>query len=82
MFYNPNATKQEVDTAGENAMALIYGGNNNEDIDSLRYKIFTRKVSAAMSFVKPHDIPPTSAALVHHSRRVYLQVTKIINLRK
>ena len=82
VFYNPNATKQEVDTAGENAMALIYGGNNNEDIDSLRYKIFTRKVSAAMSFVKPHDIPPTSAALVHHSRRVYLQVTKIINLRK
>ena len=70
VFYKSNATNQEVDTAGEKAIALIYGGNSNEDIKSLRYKIFTRKVSAATSFVKPHEIQPTSAALLHHSRRV------------
>jgi hypothetical protein len=69
-FYKSNATNGVVDTAGEKAIALIYGGNSNEDIKSLRYKIFTRKVSAATSFVKPHEIQPTSAALVHHSRRV------------
>lgn len=63
-------------------MTLIYGGNNNEDINSLRYKIFTQKVSAATSFVNPHDIPPISAAFVHHSRRVYPQVTKILNFNK
>jgi hypothetical protein len=78
VFYKSNATKEQVDTAGEKAMTLIYGGNSNEDINSLRYKIFTRKVSAATSFVKPHDIPPTSTALLHHSRRVYVQVTKIL----
>jgi hypothetical protein len=41
VFYKSNATKEEVDTAGAKTMTLIYGGNHHEDIDPLRYKIFT-----------------------------------------
>ncbi len=74
VFYEQNTTQKQVDIAGEKAMVIIYGGHVDEGIDSLRFKIFTRKVSTACTFVKPHDIPPTSAALLHHSRRVYLQV--------
>ena len=73
-FYEKNIARNEIMNAGEMAMIIIYGGPIHEGINTLRYKIYQRKISVANSLVDPQEIPPTSAALKFHSQRVYYQV--------
>ena len=76
IFYNKNCTKNEIDAAGESAMNVVYCGSPSDNIDTLRYQKFTKKVLAASlsTSVNPEDLPPTSAAMKFHSRRTYFQV--------
>lgn len=74
VFYQPMSSQEEVATAGEQALAILYGGSKTDQLDHLRYKIFQKRVSVAKSFVRPQDLPPTSAAAKHHSLRVFYQV--------
>ena len=60
--------------AGENALVELYGGKRGEELDSLRYRRFYEKVTTRGHQIRPHDLPPTSAAAKYHSLRVFLQV--------
>jgi hypothetical protein len=64
----------EAEAAGETALVLLYGGNEPDKIDDLRYRTFCRKVALGTTFVQVNTLPPTSAAARFHSHRVYWQV--------
>ena len=60
--------------AGERALVSLYGGANEEGLDSLRYRRFCDNISKGSSHVEPRTLPPTSAAAMYHSLRVYNHV--------
>ena len=49
-------------------------GKPSDTLDALRVYQFFQKVSSSTVAVKPHNLPPTSAAAKYHSLRVYHQV--------
>ena len=67
-------SKEDVIFAGEKALVLLDSGSYAEGFDSLKYKLFSNKVSKSTSPVDPQSLPPTSAAGKYHSLRVYYQV--------
>jgi hypothetical protein len=74
VFSNVGSTKQEIATAGEEALLCLYNAKPGEKLDFLRYKCFCEKVAASTKYVEPKSLPPTSAAAQQHSYRVYSQV--------
>ena len=46
MFMNPNASQDEIVKSGEEVIVSLYGGIIYEGLNFLRYRKFTRKVSA------------------------------------
>ena len=65
---------ETVQSAGEKALVMMYGGNPSESLDALRYRLFCSKVAVETTFVQVHTLPPTSVVTRFHSLRVYLQV--------
>ena len=59
---------------GEIAMVILFGGNSPEKLDSLRLSIFYQTVAGSVTFVKPENLPPTSAATRYYSLRTYHQI--------
>lgn len=59
---------------GETAMLAVYRDKMTDRLYLYRYNVFQRQVHDANTFVNPRDLPPTSAATKHHSRRIYNQV--------
>ena len=57
--------------AGERALVSLYGGTKEEGLDVLRYRRVCDKISKGTSHVEPRTLPPTSAATMYHSLRVY-----------
>jgi hypothetical protein len=45
MFMNPNTSQDEIVKSGEEVIVSLYGGIIYEDLNFLRYRKFTRKVS-------------------------------------
>ena len=74
VFNNEDATKGDIIEAGEKALVCLYNGRSDESLDSLRYSRFCQKITTGTSSVQPECLPPTSAAAVYHSLRVYHQV--------
>ena len=71
VFFKPDATKEEIIEAGEEALVVLYKGHAGECLDSLRYRKFCQKLSTGKSFVQPEVLLPTSAAASYHSLRSY-----------
>ena len=44
VFMQENANKDDIISAGEKALVLLYNGNSGDDLDALRYKPFQEKV--------------------------------------
>ena len=74
IFDKADASKDEIIAAGEKSLVLLYKGQSDDTLDSLRYAKFCQKISTGNSFVQPECLPPTSAAASYHSLRVYHQV--------
>ena len=74
VFNDKDATKSDIIVAGEKSLVCLYNGRSEESLDSLRYSRFCQKITTGTSFVQPECLPPTSAAAVYHSLRVYHQV--------
>lgn len=74
VFDSPSASKSEIVTAGEKALVYLYGGKDNDRLDSLRYKRFCEKVATRTLHIEPQNLPPTAGATMYHSLRVYFQV--------
>ena len=66
--------KEDIIVAGEIALVSLYGGAKEEGLDVLRYRRFCDKISKGTSHVEPLTLPPTSAAAMYHSHRVYYHV--------
>ncbi|MEW8547735.1 MAG: hypothetical protein AB2693_29860 [Candidatus Thiodiazotropha sp.] len=64
----------EIIKYGERAMVILFGGKPEEKLDSLRLSIFYQKVAGSVKFIKPENLPPTSAATRYHSLRTYHQI--------
>lgn len=73
IFNSVEATKEELVKAGEKAFVHLYGGRDEEGLDKLRYRKFCEKLKGT-SHIQPQTLPPTFAASVYHSLRVYFQV--------
>ena len=74
VFNNKDVTKSNITVAEEKSLVCLYNGRSEESLDSLRYSRFCQKITTGTSFVQPECLPPTSAAAVYHSLRVYHQV--------
>lgn len=74
IFNKDKVTKAKIIEAGESAVVHLYKGKRSEHLNSLRLQHFFDKVNSSTTCVQPHAIPPTSAAIKHHSLRVYMQV--------
>ncbi len=72
VFFDKESTIDQVIEAGETAYLVIYNGDKS--IDELRLRKYREKVVTNSTHVEPKQLPPTSAALHHHSMRVYHQV--------
>ena len=73
-FTSRGVSHAEIKKLGSQAMAVIFGGESTSSLAAMRYKIFTKKVAAAKSFVTPERLPPTESATKFHCLRVYYQV--------
>lgn len=71
--------REQVLSAGEEAITCLYGGRAGEGLDTLRHRRFCEKVSASTSSVQVHSLPPTSASASYHSARVYFQIHEWID---
>jgi 5'-3' exonuclease len=74
VFRSKRATKDDIITAGEKAMAIVYKWNPSDSLDVVRYRRFQALVTTRNKAVLPNMLPPTSAATKYHSLRVYHQV--------
>ena len=71
VFNQIGQAKEDIIVAGERALVSLYGGAKDEGLDVLRYRPFCDKIYKSTSHVDPHTRPPTSAAAMYHSLRVY-----------
>ena len=74
VFNDIPGSKDDIITVGIRAIACLYNGKPEDNLDSLRHKKFCEKVATKVSHVLPQTIPPTSSAAKFHSLRVYFQI--------
>ncbi len=74
MFNQIGQAKEDIIVAGERALVSLYGGAKEEGLDVLRYRQFCDKIYKGTPHVKRRTLPPTSAAAMYHSLRVYYHV--------
>ncbi len=69
--FSNDASLDDIVLAGEMALSCLYGSSSSEGLDAVRYIHFSEKVTRRTTNVHLHSIPPTAAAAVYHSARVY-----------
>ena len=72
--FQSSSTREEVTTAGENALVLLLNGKCRQSLDLLRYQRYQERLATKSSKVDAKGLPPTSAAVKYHSLRVHAQV--------
>ena len=73
VFNKPLASQAEIGIVGINLFILLYGGKNEDSLQSLRYTMHM-KMATSSSKIKTSKLPPTEQSAWFHSLRVYLQV--------
>ena len=71
VFNNPQASKADLISVGEDALVALYKGRPGDKPDPLRLRKFHQKVIDSKSVVDPKVLPPVS--VTYHSLRVYLE---------
>lgn len=74
VFNSESSTADQVTTAGEKALLVLYGGKPEDTLNTLRYKKFCEKTATKTTQLQSEVLPPTVAAARFHSLRVYLQI--------
>ena len=67
MFGDRFASIDDIVGARERVLLVLYGYLDISILDTARKAIFHRKVSTAISFVHPQELPLTQAAAEYHS---------------
>ncbi|CAG9817157.1 unnamed protein product [Phaedon cochleariae] len=76
VFNSPNATPDDIATAGEMFIMSLYPGKTSDDLGKRRFQMYV-KINSRLPANKKFDLaqlPPTSSSSREHSLRVYLQV--------
>ena len=76
--FSNDASLDDIVLAGEMALWCLYGSSSSEGSDAVRCRHFTEKVTRRTTNVHLHSLPPTAAAAVYHSVRVYFYVPEWI----
>lgn len=79
-FYDENADPDGIDAAGEKIFVAIYGGQPDEELNTLRYNYFARSVTKSKFNLS--SLPASKAAARQHSLRCYHQVQKWLGCEK
>ena len=58
-FLLPNQAKNVIEDLGKKVIPVMFGGKNTDSLASLRYKLLSKKIVSATSFVCPEHLPPT-----------------------
>ena len=74
IFMVANRTDEEIEKAGNEALAIIYGCKPGMDLNFERASRSSEKVFSSSCYLPPEHLPPTSDAARFHSYKVYLQV--------
>lgn len=74
VFMDADRSHDEIEKAGNEALATLYGAPQGSDLNFERAAKFSEKVVSSSSYLPPERLPPTSDAGRFHSYRVYLQV--------
>ena len=74
IFNNSTSSPDDAAAVGEKALGAIYGDNETNSINTLRYRTFINKVAKNTVSVKAQSLPPSAATTKFHSLRVYFQV--------
>lgn len=74
IFCDQSGSKEALELAGERLLVRLYGGKSTENLDSLRFRLFSQKLVSSTQHVKPEVLPPTSDAARFHFHRVFLQI--------
>ena len=69
VFMLPTSSKKDIETAGEEALLVIYGCTSSVTLDAARVTKFLQKVATSTQYVSPEKLPPTSDAAAFHSYR-------------
>ncbi|CAG9820194.1 unnamed protein product [Phaedon cochleariae] len=76
VFNSPNATPDDIATAGEMFIMSLYPGKTSDDLGKRRFQMYV-EINSWLPANKKFDLaqqPPTSSSSREHSLRVYLQV--------
>lgn len=71
---NPEATVEQIGKAGIRLYVVLYGGKEDDSLNSLRYSKYMQMVSTSTTTIGPQKLPPTERAAFFHSLRVHLQI--------
>ena len=74
VFTQIGQANEDITVAGVRGLVSLYGGAKEEGLDVLRYRRFCDKIPKGTSHVELRTLPPTSAAAMYHSLRVYYHV--------
>lgn len=76
-FMNHQSVLQDIDSAETKLMSLVYG-DPTASLGDLRYSAYKRQVIQGK--LKPERLPPSTGAVVQHSRRTFTQLREWILL--
>ena len=78
--FHSSSDRNEIISAGETVLVKLYGGKDDDSLNTLRHVKYVQKLSGATSSLQPNKLPPTSAAAKFHSLRTYFQVQEWLHL--
>lgn len=71
-FLDRKSDPDSIDAAGENVLVALYGGQNEDSLNKLRYDGFSRSITKSKFNLA--SLPPTKAAARQHSLRTFHQI--------
>lgn len=74
LISDPVMTAEQIVKAGVQLFIIMYGGKQEDSLNTLRYAKFMEIVSSSKSSLDPQKLPPTERAAYFHSLRVHLQI--------
>ena len=75
VFSGTRLSKSDLTEAVEKALVSLYHGREEEGLDALHCRKFCERIKGAIH-IEPQNLPPTFAASVYHSLRVFFQITQ------
>ena len=72
--FNCHSPISDILTAGEKALVSFFGGKPGVGLDLLRYQRYLKKLATKTPHIQPQNLPPTAAAALFHSLRIYLRI--------